>query len=498
VRHARQKSRPPGSVGGPQGGAKVLEIDHLSKSFGSNRALKEASLTINPGEFLGLVGPNGSGKSTLLKILAGLYRPDSGRILLGGTPVPSLGRRADVAFIHQDLGLVDTMSVSDNLRLGQPAVGRIGPFLNRRREVEVAVTSLSAAGVSVSPKTSVGELSAAEKTLVAVARALARGASIFFIDEATSNLTRKDAGRVIHSLEALAARGCSIVYVTHKFAELLLGVRKVAFLIDGALSAPESIEALDVPMIVRRLAGRDLVDGGSAEAVDVATLEPVLSVRHGAYGKIRDANLEVRAGEVLGLTGEPDSGLYDVAFLAAGYARLKSGSVKVSSGTSCALIPPFRETQGGFTQLSVLENMTISSLARWSTVAGTFISSARERQAVGNMIQRLSILPGNPQHEFRVLSGGNKQKVIFGRAILRNPALYVLCEPTRGVDVMARADIYAAIRALAQAGGAVLIATSDYEDLISVCHRVGIVSEGILTEILDRREMGTAQWLEVL
>jgi ribose transport system ATP-binding protein len=448
-------------------GAQDLQVVGLKKSFGPNLVLKGIDFTIRAGEFVGLMGPNGAGKSTLIKILAGVYQASGGEVRLGGEVVRSLGDSHDVAFIHQDLGLVDGLTIAENLGLGVPPKRLFGPILNLRAEREAAERALSLVGLEMSAETLLADLTAGEKTLVAVARVMDRGARILVIDETTSTLPPADANRVISSLRAAAASGASVIMVTHKLSEILDATNRVLVIVDGELVSDAPTQGLDRAGLVHMLMQHETDSRGITSARADLEPEPVIELRDVQIGKLRHVNLCLNAGEVVGISGLPGSGLHDIAFAVNGNLKPERGEVILHRrGLKRALVPPHRESQGGFGALSVRENMSVSALARW--LAARLIKGRMEVRDCASVATELSVQPPSIDTTFEVLSGGNKQKVIFGRALLRQPDVFVLCEPTRGVDVGTRSEIYRLIRELAQSGAAVLVASSDAEDLFSV------------------------------
>lgn len=476
--------------------APELSIRGLSKSFGPNQVLCDVDLTISSGEFLGLMGPNGAGKSTLIKILDGIYPASRGDIILGGDRVESLSGRPDVGFIHQDLGLVEDLSILENLRLGDVPMRLCGPILNRRAEQDAAERALEHVGLDRPAYTLVEELSAGEKTLVAIARVLDRGASIVFVDEATSTLPPGEARRVIQSLLKMTREGATVIMVTHKLSEILDACQRVAVLLDGRLAADKPTEGLDRDALVRLLlqheaARAEQEAGGDGHGMGEAG-EVVLELREACGGRAGPVDLTLHAGEVIGVTGLTGSGLHDIAFLAHGSLHPSSGSVVAKKGLKRALVPPHRESQGGFPELTVRQNLTISALGRWRTKL-RLLATRQEAADSADMIKRLSVRPPQTDIDFDVLSGGNKQKVIFGRALFREPQAYLLCEPTRGVDVATRSEIYRLIRELAEHGSAVLVVSSDLEDLLAVCDRVAAIQDGRLSELRPISAMGTEE-----
>ena len=384
-----------------------------------------------------------------------------------------------MGFVHQDLGLVEQLSIVENLRLGREPLRLAGPILNRRAEHVAAERALKLVGLDQGVDRLVGELAAGEKTLVALARAFDRGASIVFVDEATSTLPPAESRRVIESLRKTVGEGAAVVMVTHKLSEILDACERVVVLLDGRLAADEPIAGLDRAALVRMLLQHETAraerEGGHGALRPQG--EVLLELQQACAGRAGPVDLELRAGEVVGLTGLPGSGLHDVGFLAHGALRPTRGRVVVKDNVRCALVPPHRETQGGFPGLTVRQNITVSALRRWVTRL-RLLALHREARDTHEMVQRLSIHPPHIDGAFDVLSGGNKQKVIFGRALFEEPQVYVLCEPTRGVDVGTRSEIYRLIREISARDAGILIVSSDAEDLFAVCDRVGVIEDG--------------------
>lgn len=470
-----------------------ISIRGLRKSFGSNEVLRGLDLDIPAGEFVGLMGPNGAGKSTLIKILGGVYTASAGEIRYGGRRVRSLAELPDVGFIHQDLGLIDDLDIAANLRLGEPPMRLAGPILDRRRERESAREAIARVGLDCPAETPVGELAPGEKALVAVARLLQRGASVLFIDEATSTLPPSDSRRLIVSLGRAAREGATVIMVSHKLSEILDATERVVVLLDGKIAADARSAGLDrdqlATMVVARESRVERRRRGSRPPG-----EELLRMEGAFAGRAGPVDLVVRGGEVVGLTGLPGSGLHDIAYLAAGSARPRAGTVTLMGGARAALVPPHRETQGGFSDLSVTTNLTVSALRGWRSPV-RLVRRWAERRAAAEMIARLAVHPDDPEARFGALSGGNKQKVIFGRVLFCGPRLYVLCEPTRGVDVATRGDVYRLIDELREEGAGVLVVTSDSEDLFAVCDRISVVESGRVGDFLSVDDT-TAEELE--
>lgn len=450
----------------------VLSIRSLHKRFGSNDVLRNLSLDVGRGEVLGLMGPNGAGKSTLIRILDGIEHADAGDIVLHGSAIENLRGHSSVGMVHQDLGLVDTLSIADNLRLGQPPIRRVGPVLDLGEERRLARLALDYVGLDRDVTTPVGDLSPGEKALVALARLRQRGASIVIVDEVTSTLPPADASVFIQSLRAIANAGGTVILVTHKLSEILDAADRVVLMIDGQIVADQLRSELNRSDLVELILEHDAV--WQHDPIESTPGEVMLTLDNATSATCGPVDLQLRAGEVLGLTGVAGSGLHEVALLAAGAVPLTGGSRSAES--EAAIVPPSREVEGGFGDLSSLQNLTISTLRRFRHRTRV-IEIANERRAAEKWIQRLRIKPNDPDASFGTLSGGNKQKVIFGRALMTGRQIIVLCEPTRGVDLTTRFELYQLIRETAASGAAILVTSSDAEDLFAVCDRVGVVAK---------------------
>jgi ribose transport system ATP-binding protein len=464
-----------------------IAVKGLRKSFGRNEVLHGIDLKIDGGEFVGLMGPNGAGKSTLIKILGGVYERSSGEVLYAGQSVRSLAERPEVGFIHQDLGLIEDLSIVDNLRLGEEPMRLVGPILNASRERAAAEKALEAVALDQSVDSLISELSPGEKTLVAVARLLDRGARVLFIDEATSTLPPADAQRLIRALRETASRGATVIMVSHKLSEVLDATNRIVVLLDGSIAADVRSSDLDRDGLVKMLVAHDIEGHEDQLGAQAPRGDELLRLEGVHAGRAGPVDLQLHAGEIVGLTGLPGSGLHDVAYLAHGSMRPRSGRIVRAQGAHSALVPPHRESQGGFLELEVLNNLTISSMGDWRRPS-RLIRRRAERQAAENMIGRLRVHPSDPDMHFGALSGGNKQKVVFGRVLFRKPKIYVLCEPTRGVDVGTRLEIYRLVNQLRKEDAAVLVVTSDSEDLFAVCDRIAVVVDGELGDFVSTSE----------
>jgi ribose transport system ATP-binding protein len=461
--------------------AVILDVHGLQKRFGDTYAVKGVDLVLREGEFVGLMGPNGAGKSTLIKILSGVHGPDNGVISLFGRPVKSLAGRSEIGFVHQDLGLVDSMSVMDNLRLGAPPLRLIGPILHRGRELSAAKSALERVELDISLTAEVGSLSPGEKAMLAVARLLNRGARLVVVDETTSTLPPKESSWFIETLKKATRSGTAVLMVSHKLSEILSVAERVVMLIDGVVVADRPVTPNDRPEVVRLLAHHE-EQVAAEEEPPTTRVKPgaaVLELRGVRLGRVGPVSFDVRSGEVVGLTGLVGSGLHTVGLIAAGAVKPTSGSVRLAKGVRTALVAPQRETQGCISELPVLWNATLSSLQKWRNPV-RLLRLGRERSDAESVMQQLRVTPTDSDLPIGALSGGNQQKVLFARTLMLGAGLFVLCEPTRGVDVATRREIYRLISRLRDQGAAILIVTSDSEDLFAICDRIGaLMPDGV-------------------
>jgi ribose transport system ATP-binding protein len=480
-------------------GQALVRIVGLRKSFGETHAVRGVDLTLSAGEFVGLMGPNGAGKSTLIKVLSGVHDADEGTIELSGRSVRNLAGRPEVGFIHQDLGLVDEMSVLDNLRLGAKPLKLVGPVLHRGNEIKAAQDALAKVGLDLPVTINVGLLSPGEKALLAVARLLHQGARVLVVDETTSTLPPRESRWFVSTLKKATEDGTCVLMVSHKLSELLSVAERVVLLIDGVVVEDRIASPSDQSEIVQVLASHEeqVAETERAESIRPELGDPVLVMSAATTRSVGPIDLTVRAGQIVGLTGLVGSGLHQVGLLAHGAIRPDSGEVTRLDGARSGLVAPQRETQGGVADLPVLWNATLSALPRWRNPL-RLLRLRSERDAAVGVLAGLKVKPSDPGAPMGSLSGGNQQKVLFARTLLQRPKLFVLCEPTRGVDVRTRHEIYRLIERLRDEGAAILVVTSDSEDLFAICDLVGVVSASGLSELWEPGDLSENQLAEVL
>jgi ribose transport system ATP-binding protein len=487
-----------GHSSGPHSAEPLLEVDNVTKSFGAQRALDCVSLTVGYGEFVGLMGPNGAGKSTLIKIIDGVYRPDSGAVRIAGSP---LSRSQNlVGVVHQDLGLIDDMTVLENLCLGAQRATR--QVLRRRgRERDLGLAQLKQVGLErVDLNAMLRTLSPGEKTMVAVARLLASGSRLIIVDEATSTLPPGDAQWLISTLRSHVQEGYSVLMVSHKLSEIVDEVDRQVILRDGRVVFDSSDELLSVEEAAElispareRQPGPDSPTAGGSRTQSPVVLRFAAAISRNC-GPI---DLELHQGEVVGITGLLGSGLYDLAYMAVGTTGLRGGTIKAAPGAKIALVPPHRETEGVFGAYPVLWNLTIAALRRWRTQV-RLLRLNSELTSADEIATRLQVTPHRLSMRQDALSGGNQQKVLFGRGLLQQARCFVLCEPTRGVDVGTRAEIYSLIRELKKTGAAILVLSSDVQDLFELADRLGAINDGRLSQLWETETLSSVQLTQLL
>jgi ribose transport system ATP-binding protein len=484
----------------------LLTAAGIRKQFPGVLALDAVSITLARGEVLAVVGENGAGKSTLMKVLAGVYQPDAGEIRLDGKPVrfdtPAEAMKAGVSLIHQELNLAENLSVTDNLFLGRERTfGGPLQLLDRRAMLAAGRDLVCRVGLPESLLTArVGSLAPGQKQLVEIARALGLDAKILIMDEPTSSLTQKETDRLYEVIDALKAAGVSVLYISHRLAEVKRCADRAVVLRDGRNAGELLRENITHDNLVRLMVGRDLKQF-FPRVHRKGTGEAVLTVTNLRYtnGPPHPVSLTVRAGEVLGMAGLVGAGRTELAEAVFGIRPLTAGEVVVGGRpilirspkdairAGILLVPEDRRHHGLVTEASVRFNTSLPNLSRLSRLG--WVSRGQESELARQTIERLQVRTPGPGQIVNLLSGGNQQKVVFGKWLARGPKVLILDEPTRGVDVGAKAEIYGLIDELAGRGVAVWMITSDMEELLGMSDRVVVMHEGRLAGELLRDKL---------
>jgi ribose transport system ATP-binding protein len=473
--------------------APLLELRKVSKTFDGVTVVREVDLTLAPGRVHALIGHNGSGKSTLIKMLSGFHRPDAGSEIHCG------GR---IAFVHQDLALVLGNSVLENLAMG-PGYGTrlLGPVRWRAARARTQRV-IDDYGIRGRPDTAVRDLGAADRTLLAIGRSLEQlepgASSVLVLDEPTASLTAKEVARVLPEIRRVAEGGAAVLFVSHRLDEVLTVADTVLVMRDGLLVATRPVEGLDEAALVELMLGHALEET-VPPAPTAAERVPLLTVSGLRGRRLRDVSLAVAEGEIVGVTGLVGSGKTELGRLLFGAEPRRGGEVALA-GRPLALrspaeairagigyVPPERRTQGGVAELTASENVTLPGLrAFWR---GGRLRARAERSETSAWMRDVGVVPTDPDRRLATFSGGNQQKLIFSKWFRLKPKLLILDEPTQGVDVRATGDLYALVVAAAERGLAVLILSSEWEDLVRLCHRVIVLDRGRQAAVLEGREL---------
>ena len=470
----------------------VVEFRQVTKQFGGTLAVDRVDLVLERGRILALLGENGAGKSTLIKMLAGVHAPDAGEILVNGSAIGPASRER-IAFIHQDLGLIDSMTVAENIAI-VCGYARAGSLISWRRTAAAARATLDAIGADVDPNALVGGLSRTEKSLLAIARALARRADVLVLDEPTASLPAGDVARLFDALRRMRGQGVAMVYVTHRIDEVFQIADRVAVMRDGRLIGTRDVADTNTTDLIYLIVGRPPSEVFVRPPQPLANM--ILEVSGAHVGSVGPVNLEVMAGEVVGLAGLRGAGHEAFGRAVAGLRRFTSGSV-ILGGTplrasspadgiraGVAFVTSNRLEEGLAWGLSVRENLFLNPAVRGRRPLDV-MRPAAERRLANRTIRRFQIRPPEADKVIGTLSGGNQQKAILARWLDAGARLLVLEEPTMGVDVGAKSEIYGLMNEALEAGLAMIVLSADLEEVAYVCNRALVFNRGqVVAEVL--------------
>jgi ABC-type sugar transport system ATPase subunit len=472
----------------------VLVAEGLVKEYEGVRALRNASLEVRAGEIHALLGENGAGKSTLVKVLAGMVHPDAGSIALAGeqhrVTTPRAADRAGIAVLHQELAIIPTLTVAENIALGHTP-SRAG-FVSWNALGRLARTQLERLGQNIPIDRLAGGLSPIQQTMVALARTLVTRARVLILDEPTAALTDSEITRLFQILRSMRDDGVGIVYVSHRLEEVFELAERFTVMRNGSTVATGDIATTSIDEVIRAMVGRE---PGKLYPPRSDAAGPVLLETRGVAGRRVDGlDLRVHAGEIVALGGLAGSGRSEMLRLLAGAQRrsrgevlvdgrpVRAGDVGAALGAGIAYVPEERRAHGVDGEASVIDNIAVASLTQLSTAG--WMSARRALELARRSISALGIRAHSPQQPVGQLSGGNQQKVVLARVLARGPRVLLIDEPTRGIDMGARAEIYRLLRDLASAGTAIVLVSSDLPELIGLADRVLVVRQGrIVAEV---------------
>jgi len=495
----------------PEDPPPLLAMIGIVKSFGEHRVLDQVQFPLREGEVHILAGENGAGKSTLMKILGGVYAPDAGEVWLRGRPVrfrsPREAALGGVAIIHQELSLVPSMSVADNIYLGRERTTR--GWMRFGHQHDESTRLLGRLGLDVHPRTAVGDLPISFQQMIEIAKALSLNAQILVMDEPTSALNEPEVERLFAVVNDLRRSGCGIVYITHKLEEVYRIADRITVLRDGRWIATAPARDMPAPLLIRHMVGRELDERVTAGRTIARSDAPVLlrlehvtvrSSRRGGRPLVNDVGVEVRAGEIVGLAGLQGSGNSDLlwgVFGAFGRRRV-SGDIRIGTAAyrprspgwairnGMALVTNDRQRNGLVTGLDVVANATLAALPRVSPVG--WLRRGEEMALATDSTRVLRLRAASLRQRVATLSGGNQQKVVLAKWMNIQPRVLLLDEPTRGVDVGAKQEIYQILDDWRQAGHAIVLITSEMPELLMLSDRIVVMHRGRAVTAMERAE----------
>ncbi|AJC79247.1 sugar ABC transporter ATP-binding protein [Rhizobium etli bv. phaseoli str. IE4803] len=478
-----------------------LAFEDISKVFPGVKALSEVSFDVAPGEIHALLGENGAGKSTLLRILSGVFRPTQGEVKVDGTVhhfrKPESARQAGIAMIHQELQQVPHLTVAQNMFLGHSLTRLGGIIVDRREQERRAAEALAMIDPAIDPSAPISSLKVAQRQVVEIARALLDKARIVAMDEPTSSLTPSEFDRLAEIIERLAASGVSIIYVSHKMDEVFQVCRRATVMRDGrVVRTGIDLRASAPDEVIGMMVGRELlVEEHHSHATRTVSVE----VRNLSTHRIRDVSFDLHKGEVLGVAGLVGSGRTELLRAISGADRLTSGTVKVD-GTTLALsnpraaiaagiglLPEERKREGIIPGRSVTSNMALPSMARFSKAG--IINHRKLNRTGEDLLKRVNLRPFQLDRQIKLFSGGNQQKAIIARWLAAGSRILLFDEPTRGIDVGAKSEIYHLIEDLAADGHCVIVVSSELPEVLRVSDRVLVMRDGAIAAELGRDQL---------
>ena len=480
----------------------LLAVRDVTKSFPGVKALKGVQLHVHAGECLALIGENGAGKSTLMKILAGVQEPDSGHILIDGSVKRIDSTRAamdcGVVLIHQELNLSDNLDVGSNIFMGREP--RKGLLIDQKRIYEESKKFLDKVGLEVSPKTLVGTLTIGHQQLVEIAKAISVDARVLIMDEPTSSLSNKECEALFEVVDDLKSKGVSVIYISHRLGEVKRLADRVTVLRDGENAGDLGHDEIEHDSMVKLMVGRDVSQFYSRQQHPIG--EPLLEVeklRTPAWPK-HELSFQVHAGEIVGVAGLVGAGRTEMLCSIFGIDKPLAGTVSVAGKkvqldlpadaieAGMALVPEDRKQHGLVLGMSVRQNVGLAGLSE-NRIGPCFLNEKKERKDAAEMIEKMRIRTPSDRQIVQFLSGGNQQKVVIGKWMAMKPKLLLLDEPTRGIDVGAKEEIYRLMESLASEGMGVLFVSSEMEEVLGMSDRVLVMHEGRITGELSRSQL---------
>ena len=479
----------------------LLEMVDISKSFFEVKALENINIQAYAGKVLALLGENGAGKSTLMKILSGIYKKDTGKILIEGKEVNINGIRAaedlGITIIHQELSMLPNMTVCENIFLGNEKTSGFGK-LNKREMKMKSAEMLQRIGCSVEPDTMVGKISVGEMQMIEIIKAVSKHSKIIIMDEPTTALTDVETQKLFEVIEKLKSEGIAVIYISHRLDEIFQICDDVTVLRDGKHIGSAKVSDVTKDQLITMMVGRELEEQFPYRKEE--TGKTVLKVENLSWkDKVKNVSFEVKSGEIVGFSGLMGSGRTETAKIIFGEYKKTSGNIYVDGEEvnvhspkdaikyGLAYLSEDRKKEGLILGMSVGENMTLSNLKNFEQAAFR-LNKKDENNIVADYIKKLSIKTTGASQRIKNLSGGNQQKVIIAKWIMLSPKVLIIDEPTKGIDVGAKKEIYDVLNELKKTGKAIIMISSDMPEIVGICDRVIVMHEGMVTGELDREE----------
>lgn len=477
-----------------------LRMEGIFKSFSGVEVLTDVQLGITPGTVHALMGENGAGKSTLMKILSGLYKPDQGHIYFNGESVnfksPREALDMGICMIHQELNPVRAMTVAENIFLGREPRHRFMPVVNTGKQRDMTRSLFHAMGLSINPDAKMGDLSTAEMQMVEIIKAISYNSKVIIMDEPTSAVTSREAGKLFEIIGSLKAKGIAIIYISHKMDEVFAISDTITILRDGQYIGTRPVGDMDQDTLVKLMVGREireLFPKTGAAFGDISLEVNGLSRR----GKFRDISFNARRGEVVGFSGLMGAGRSEVMESLFGIHRADAGVIKIHGRAvpirspsdairhGLALVTEDRQLTGLNLKASVKANMTLVSLKKFCR-GRQVLRLGEERRAVDAQLRALAVKARDRNQSVGTLSGGNQQKIVLAKWLLTDPQIIILDEPTRGIDIGAKAEFYEIIRTLARQGRTIILVSSEMPELLGLCDRIIVLYQGTVAAEFKR------------
>lgn len=480
----------------------LVEMQGITKYFNGVKAIQNISFKLRRGTVHAVMGENGAGKSTTMKILTGIYKPDSGTILVDGQEVhfssPKAAIDCGISIIHQELSPVLEMSIAENVFLGREPKIPGTPFIHYKRMYRETKDMFRALGLDMDPKRKMKELSISETQMVEIVKAVSYNSKVIIMDEPTSSLADKEVEQLFKIIHQLRSEGKGILYISHKMEEIFKISDDITVFRDGEYISTNAAKDLTQSVLIKQMVGRELTEV-FPERKKALSDEVVLEVNElSAKGYFQNINFQLKKGEILGLTGLMGAGRTELVKALFGLLAYDSGTIKVNNKTvrikepkdaiaqGLALVTEDRKGEGLVLPMSVKANMTLPTLRKVSS--GLFINRNDENKTVDELMRTLAIKASSKNQRVETLSGGNQQKIVLAKWLLTNPQILILDEPTRGIDIGAKSEIYKLMDRLTQEGYSIIMISSEMPEVLGTCDRIIVLCEGRITGILDAEE----------